>query len=198
MSFNGREKKLREQEETKTAKQFELLGRFVATFEGVMEQMRHLIALTLKGYGLANDELNEAMTVGLAAHDLSKLFNTVFALILKDHPNELLFSVAKDIRLRIKDLIEDRNNYVHGLWFGNPAEDATATLGIKLVHTAKGVAPRNLPSIQQLDERIDEAFLLLNVIHRVNLYVDSKFTFPLERHFWLDEKKNVVYLFTLS
>ena len=164
----------RREEEAKNSEQFELLGRYVAVFEGVYEQVRTLILVVQQRYGLQNDEVSDAITIGLGAHELNTRFSTISKIWFKEHPNDLAERLSEDCQKRLKVVIKDRNHLVHGFWFNTNPQSRDECLGTKLVHTAKGIEIRPLPSTSELDIKTEEVYLLLHIIFYLCEYIRTQ------------------------
>ncbi|ANI31693.1 hypothetical protein PL78_17965 [Yersinia entomophaga] len=129
-----------------TQEQYALVGEFTAKFELVCFAMRTGIVALSGRHGLQNQQITHALTAELTAYPLSKAFHSV--LMVSAELNEEQKNILAKINNRVTNLIERRNEIIHGTWFigwSSPEDNDFSTgTGFKPTNSKKGTGIKHL------------------------------------------------------
>lgn len=136
---------------------YEKIGRFVVSFEQVINRLRIGVFILLQEYGLEDDEIALAVTADLSANDILGIFRSTFGTYLRHNPKTKLPNVTRALMKRTQALLQRRNELLHSYWSDEVPENENVSLGYRFTRTREGLDVRKLPSLLALDNDILEA-----------------------------------------
>ncbi len=146
------------------------IGRFAVKFEHVVHAMQMTVLQTLQVNGLSSQPLANAVTAGLTAEPMTRMFGAVVAEARRSDPGENERRIISNLLKRIRALTEQRNDVIHRTWFvGWASPDQSSfeeTVSWKFKNTGDGAtfSPRSSTAadFDELSKTADELTELVN------------------------------------
>jgi hypothetical protein len=165
------EKDRQEKHAIQTEELYAAIGRFAVKFEHVCHVMSSTIVLALQSDGLRTQSLANAVSAGLTADPLRKIFGAILAEARDDDENDK--KIITNVLTRVQRLTERRNDVIHRTWFVGWAsledQDFAGASGFKFVNTNKGVEFRDISyTVSVFDDLSAEADELSDIIQRMS------------------------------
>jgi hypothetical protein len=178
------------------------LGRFVATFELLVDTMRTRLLLLWNGDSIYQQRLIRPVLSELTAYPIVGVFSATMAeaikLYVKDEADKKLASnILGNISTRLQKMVEIRNEMVHGTWLiGFASEqqtDFSEAKGFKPKNTKNGVEHRDITKTKaDFDLLVDDCRMLTALVNRIVGVVQMER--PVASNFVWDEKSKRVGL----
>lgn len=136
-----------EQKSPKTASDlYSLLGEFTVEFERVCLFMREAIHHWSLLAGNKDEMYVKTLTTGMGAKSLLVAYRSIAVRVRKLSRDEQ--KILTDIYKQIEALIQERNDMLHGTWFGPTSTERYREMlsieGRKVRHTKNGIANKDL------------------------------------------------------
>lgn len=157
-----------EQKSPKTASDlYSLLGEFTVEFERVCLFMREAINYWSLLSGNKNQMYVRTLTTGMGAKSLLVAFRSIAVSVREMSTDEL--KILSNIYNQIDALIQERNDVLHGTWYGPTSLEKYREMisidGIKVKHTKNGIAEKymdlSLETFGPLIEKCQKFHLIL-------------------------------------
>lgn len=153
------------------------IGHFLVKFEHVCLALRRGISYLLTMNGLRNQQLAHIITADQTALPLKTILQAMIHEITKPEKGETLIIDA--VFKRLQDLIETRNNVIHGCWvignIGNEKEYIPQAAGHKLIRKKNGARVKNFKyTAEDFTKLCNECTTMETMIDRLFICAISK------------------------
>ena len=163
--------------ESSRALAHQYIGEYTVNFQKIVFQLQHLIRWTFRYLGLEQPQLINLFFADRSANDILVLargvFNQVYTL------NEPEKKITEKLFKRISDVIEQRNDLLHGQMFiGVQTNDEGSSFCMhkeRIKKTKDGLKHTYSPAtIEELKNQATEAYALASTVFQLHAYFTMK------------------------